>query len=118
MKALLPKVFEKKSIELAVVPTLCDTYIGKDGIALHKGNAYVDLTFLEELLDKRERLNVLIHHLNRDLGLGLDKVSLAHQFAKGGGWDSIMVSQAYLYERFHKKGHLLKATHRKATKST
>lgn len=43
----------------------------------------MDFTFLEELLDMRERLNGLIHCLNKDLGLGLEKGSSAHQFAKG-----------------------------------
>lgn len=76
---------EKNSIELATVLTPYDTYARKDGKALHKGKAFVVLASLEELPDMRERLNGLIHRLNRDLGLGLDKSSQAHQFVNDGG---------------------------------
>lgn len=56
----------------------------------------MDFAILEELLDMRERLNGLIHCMNRDLGLSLDKGSQAHHYAKGGGWSSVKGSQAHL----------------------
>lgn len=64
---------EKHREGMAAVLKVSGTYTGNDGGSLFKGKGVEDFSILDELLEMREKLNTLIHKMNRDMGLGLGK---------------------------------------------